>query len=124
MFLCFYCYLKLEKVIINDIEYIHGSWIRELNLNEKNKWIQPINNIDDICWTIIASKPYNPTARRSQNTSFIDTDSVEIHSYIGQKKMCNNDIRHFSNKIADDGMCLYLMHIRSFSELLLILDFL
>lgn len=89
-------------------------------MNQENKWIQPINNFDDVCWTIIASKINNSNARISQNGYFVDKDLVEIHCKIGQKKICEQDkteiiIPHFSMQITDQ----HGMHttFRIFSEL-------
>lgn len=76
---------QLEKVLISEIEYIHVSWRRELNLDEKNKWIEPINDFDDICWTTIASTDGNSNARSPESGYYIDKDSVEIHCGIAEK---------------------------------------
>eukprot|EP01084_Bolivina_argentea_P202412 345856_1 len=97
----------LEKVNINGNEYMHGLWRRELNLdNGENKWIQPINDFDDICWTVITSKENNPNARTSELGYFIDKDSVEIHCGIGKKKICNHNVDHITNfgvQMTNDG---------------------
>lgn len=87
LFVTYITETQLEKVEISGIEYIHGSWRRQLNIDEDNKWVEPINDYDDICWTTISSKEHNPNARASESGYFVDKESVEIHCDVGQKSL-------------------------------------